>query len=139
MGPAQDRDDTALDTSDESANSLLWICANPGAGKTVLSSFLIDYFEPEGPDPARETVFYFFCKNTDVDKNTPTAVIRSLLYQLYKLVKDQNARKSLKDDLGLALDRSGQQKAVNFSVMWELFFYSCQKSERRNNHIRCAG
>lgn len=109
------------DSSHESAKSLLWICANPGAGKTVLSSFLIDHFEPEEPDPARESVMYFFCKNTDVDKNTSTAVMRSLVYQLYKLIKHQNATKSLNDDLGFALDRSGQQRAVNFSVLWQLF------------------
>ena len=110
------------DISHESAMSLLWIRANPGAGKTVLSSFLIDHFEPEEPDTARESVIYFFCKNTDVDKNTPTAVIRSLLYQLYKFVKHQSAMNSLNDDLGFALDRSGQQRAVNFSVLWQLFF-----------------
>lgn len=109
------------DTSHGSRKSLLWICANPGAGKTILSSFLIDHFESEEPDPARKNVFYFFCKNNDVDKNTPTAVIRSLLYQLYKSVKDHKARASLSDDLGLALDRSGQQRAVNYIVLWQLF------------------
>ncbi|KAF6227691.1 hypothetical protein HO173_012021 [Letharia columbiana] len=109
------------DTSHRSGQSLLWICANPGAGKTILSSFLIDHFESEEPDPARDNVFYFFCKNTDVDKNTPAAIIRSLLYQLYKSVKGQVTMESLNDDLGLALDRSGQQRAVNFAVLWQLF------------------
>jgi len=109
------------DPSHGSVASLLWICANPGAGKTILSSFLIEHFRSEETNPARGNVLYFFCKNTDVDKNTPTAVIRSLLYQLYKLAKDQEARESLYDDLGLALDRSGQQRAVNFTIMWQLF------------------
>ena len=108
-------------TSNRSEESLLWICANPGAGKTILSSFLIDHFESEEMAPIKGNVLYFFCKNTDVDKNTPTTVVRSLVYQLYKLVKDRKARQSLNDDLGLALDRSGQQKAVNFTVLWQLF------------------
>ena len=70
------------DTGHESEKSLLWICANPGAGKTILSSFLVDHFESKRSDPSRENVFYFFCKNTDADKNTSTAIGRSLLYQL---------------------------------------------------------
>lgn len=108
-------------TSHGSGNSLLWICANPGAGKTILSSFLIDHFESEEPDPARANVLYFFCKSTDVDKNTPTAIMRSLLYQLYKSVKGQKPRESLNKDLRLALERSGQQRAVNFTVLFQLF------------------
>ena len=109
------------DTNHESEKSLLWICANPGAGKTVLSSFLVDHFESKDSDSIRENVFYFFCKNTDADKNTSTAIGRSLLYQLYKSVKDPKAMRVLNDDLGLALDRSGQQRAVNFTALWQLF------------------
>ena len=105
-----------------SEKPLLWIRANPGAGKTVLSSFLIDHFEAEESDSTRGHVFYFFCKNTDADKNTPTAVARSLLYQVYKSAKDQKLEQSLNDDFGLALDRSGQQKAVNFTVLWQLIY-----------------
>ena len=105
------------DTSHRSEESFLWIYASPGTGKTVLSSFLIEHFKSREVD----NVIYFFCKNTDVDKNTPTAVVRSLLYQLYKSVKDQKAQESFNDDLGLALDKSGHQRAVNFAVLWQLF------------------
>ena len=110
-----------LNSSCGPERTLLWIYANPGAGKTVLSSFLIDHLKSAKSDPVKETVFYFFCKNTDVDKNTPTVVVRSLLYQLYSSVKDQKASQSLIHDIGVALDRSGQQKAVNFTVLWQLF------------------
>ena len=101
--------------------SLLWICANPGAGKTILSSFLIDHFKSCEAHSAVENVFYFFCKETDTDKNTAIVVVKTLLYQLYTSVKDQKVQESLNDDLGLALDKSGQQKAVNFTVLWQLF------------------
>lgn len=109
------------DTCHGSEKSLLWIYANPGAGKTVLSSFLIDHFESEELDPLRGKVLYFFCKNTDADKNTPTAVVRSLLYQLYKSVKDLKAGQPLDSDLKAALDESGQKSAINFTVLWQLF------------------
>ena len=103
--------------SHELGEAVLWICASPGAGKTVLSSFLIDHYR----SLEAGNVLFFFCKNTDADKNTPTAVVRTLLYQLYKSVKDQRSRDSLNNDLGVALDRSGQQRAVNFNVLWQLF------------------
>ena len=108
-------------TSCGSEKSLLWIYANPGAGKTVLSSFLIDHLKSAESDAVQENVFYFFCKNTDVDKNTSTVVVRSLLYQLYKSIKDQKASQSLDHDLAVALDGSGQPRAVNFTVLWQLF------------------
>ena len=110
-----------LDNSCGPEKTLLWIYAIPGAGKTVLSSFLIDHFQSAQSDPVKGNVLYFFCKNTDVDKNTPTVVVRSLLYQLYNSVKDQKANQSLDHDIGVALDRSGQPKAVNFTVLWQLF------------------
>ena len=110
-----------LEDSCESEKTLLWIYANPGAGKTVLSSFLIDHFKSAESDPVKGNVFYFFCKNTDIDKNKSTVVVRSLLYQLYNSVKNQKAGQSLNHDIGVALDRSGQQKAVNFTVLWHLF------------------
>ena len=113
--------------TNESQESLLWISANPGAGKTILSSFLIDHFKSGAADSAVENVFYFFCKETDADKNTAVAVLRTLLYQLYSSVKDQEVHTSLDDDLGLALDRSGQQKAVNFTILWELFAIYVQR------------
>ena len=109
-----------LDSSCGSEKTLLWIYANPGAGKTVLSSFLIDHLNSTKSDP-EGNVFYFFCKNTDIDKNTPTTVARSLLYQIYNSVKSQQASQSLIHDIGVALDRSGQQKALNFTVLWQLF------------------
>ena len=107
--------------NNEPQESLVWISANPGAGKTILSSFLIDHFMSGAAESAVKNVFYFFCKETDADKNTAVAVSRTLLYQLYNSVKDQEVHASLDDDVGLALDRSGQQKAVNFTVLWELF------------------
>lgn len=105
------------DESQGAEEAILWICASPGAGKTVLSSFLIDHYRSIEVG----NVLYFFCKNTDADKNTSTAVVRTLVYQLYKMIEDQTLRESLNNDLGIALDRSGQQRAVNFTVLWHLF------------------
>jgi len=101
--------------------SLLWIYARPGAGKTVLSSRLIDHYISENMGPHIYHVLYFFCKNIDTDKNTSASVMLSLLYQLNKSTKDQVMQESLTEDIGRALDRSGQRRVVNFATMWQLF------------------
>lgn len=98
-----------------SRESLLWIHAIPGAGKTVLSSFLIDHpgFWPSC------MVFYFLFKSTDVDKNSITAAARSLLYQLYKSRRSVDA--ALVNDIETHLNNSGQSHAKNFKSIWTLF------------------
>jgi hypothetical protein len=115
--------ETFLEFSGPSAlkEPLLWIFAKPGAGKTILSSFLIEYYQAKRPDETSSNVFYFFCKNTDADKNNSTAIVRSLLYQLYKAVQDQETHELLNNDLGQALDTSGQRRALNFMTLWQLF------------------
>ena len=110
---------TFSDTSSE--ESLLWVYAKPGAGKTIVSSFLIEHYSSQHRGTEPPNVFYFFCKNTDVDKNTPTAVARSLLYQLFNSAKSQGLQEALNNDLGKALDSSGQQRAVNFTTIWQIF------------------
>jgi hypothetical protein len=101
-----------------SRESLLWIYAIPGAGKTVLSSFLIDHTAPFGFRPS-STVFYFLFKNTDVDKNSITAAARSLLYQLYKTRGSTDA--ALVDDITKHLQNSGQSRAKSFRSIWKIF------------------
>lgn len=102
-----------------SVESLLWIHAIPGAGKTVLSSFLIDRCSaPLAFQPSRP-VFYFLFKNTDSDKNSTTAAARSLLYQLYKIRDAENS--ALVEDIKQHVIESGQVKAKNFKTLWSLF------------------
>ena len=71
-------------------------------------------------------MLYFFCKNTDEDKNTSESVIRSLLYQLFKSTEDQGPYEVMKEDIGRALDKSGQRRALEFTTMWQLFFAHIQ-------------
>ena len=69
----------------------------------------------------RERVLYFFCKSTDADKNNATAVIRSLLYQLYKSTKDPGTQVRLTTDIEQALEKSGKRQAVDFAPIWAIF------------------
>lgn len=114
-------------STDVSQEPLLWIHSKPGAGKTVLSSYLIEYYRQQGTDHMLYTVLYFFCKNSDEDKNSDTAIIRSFLYQMLQSVKNPVEHRALSDDLGTAVDESGKQRATDFASMWLLFITHINK------------
>lgn len=99
-----------------SPNPLLWIYAKPGAGKTVLSSYLIDHYRRQ-----QTNLVYFFCKNSDEDKNTATSIIRSLLYQLLEVIEGPEYRSPLSHEIQIAMENSGQHRAVKFDTLWSLF------------------
>lgn len=101
--------------------SLLWIYAQPGAGKTVLSAFLVDYFN-RSQGSCLLPVLYFFCRNTDAERNEPIAVLRSLVYQLFQAIRRQSVVSSMSEDLNSAMIESGQNKATSFEKLWHIFF-----------------
>lgn len=63
-----------------SHNDILWISADPGYGKSVLSRFLVDH----GIQNARQTTVYcyFFFKDNEHQNNLAMA-LKSLLFQLF--------------------------------------------------------
>ena len=95
---------------------MLWLTGVPGAGKTVLSSFVINRCS-EVPEKKPSTpTLYFFFKMTDNDKNSVIAVTRSLVYQLYLL-----SPASLCADILSLRDGGGKDKALSDQGLWELF------------------
>lgn len=105
-----------LDAVAPSEHSFLWIYAIPGAGKTVLTAFLID--SQTTIFPAAPLLIYFFFKNTDADKNTPTAAARSLVYQLYSRLLSSNG--DVVSVLSEAINKSGQTNSKSFRSIWNL-------------------
>lgn len=99
-----------------SEHSFLWVYAIPGAGKTVLTAFLID--SQTSIFSGAPLLIYFFFKNTDADKNTPTAAARSLLYQLYRHLV--SFKKEVIQDLGESISKSGQIHSKSFRSLWDL-------------------
>ena len=100
----------------DAVSRMLWLTGIPGAGKTVLSSFVINRcFEVSGKKPSA-SVLYFFFKMTDSDKNSTLAVTRSLIYQLYSLFPT-----SLCADIVSLRDESGKEKALSDQRLWDLF------------------
>ncbi|KAL8884110.1 MAG: hypothetical protein Q9215_007769, partial [Flavoplaca cf. flavocitrina] len=99
--------------------SLLWIHAIPGAGKTVLASYLIDRLEEsDDVNMQPQAIFYFFCKNADTDKNNALAVIKALAYQL--LQSPRTTGSDILKDLRSQMDSGGHPRAINFRPLFKL-------------------
>ncbi|KAI4264151.1 MAG: hypothetical protein L6R42_000732 [Xanthoria sp. 1 TBL-2021] len=104
---------------DEETQSLLWIHAIPGAGKTVLASYLVDHLEkPDNVDTQPQPIFYFFCKNADTDKNNALAITKALAHQLIQ--SPHVARHNILKDLRFQMDRGGRSRAINFRPLFEM-------------------
>ena len=101
---------------------MLWLTGVPGAGKTVLSSFVINRCsEVSGEEPS-PPVLYFFFKMTDSDKNSVLAVTSSLVYQLYSFFPA-----SLCTDIVSLRVASGKEKALSDQRLWDLFVKHAKK------------
>ncbi|KAH0042265.1 purine and uridine phosphorylase, partial [Aureobasidium melanogenum] len=67
--------------NESDTNDLLWISADPGCGKSVLSKSLVD--EILMSDTAGSTVCYFFFKDND-EQNSLATCLCALLHQLFQ-------------------------------------------------------
>lgn len=66
------------------ASDLLWLSADAGCGKSVLTSYLIDHLKnSENKLQVPEIICYFFFKEDNSEQNDATHAIAAILHQLY--------------------------------------------------------
>ncbi|PVH75487.1 hypothetical protein DL98DRAFT_466362 [Cadophora sp. DSE1049] len=58
---------------------LLWLHGNPGAGKTILASMVVEEAKKLSPTP---TILFFYCKQDEGDRDNFISMARTLLSQL---------------------------------------------------------
>ena len=92
-------------------SSLLWVSADPGCGKSVLSKSLV---EKELHESTQRATCYFFFKDDDEDQGTATNALCALIHQLFtqrpSLVKHaENLYNANKDKL-----------RQNFHLLWKI-------------------
>lgn len=81
-----------LSWRDRSTSCLLWVTADPGCGKSVLSKTLVDERLLDS-ELGEMTICYFFFKDTSDEQRSSTQALAALLHQLFcspktsKLVK----------------------------------------------------
>ena len=109
------------ETTPGANGALLVIYGIPGAGKTVLSSFLVHHCLHQIPSDSPRIGLYFFFDNKDEHKRSPLAVARSLVYQLYSSLASQRRDQSVRHELEMRMQSSATDRAMNYDSLWAIF------------------
>jgi Cdc6-like AAA superfamily ATPase len=107
----KDTYNTWVDAKD---SSILWIYGNPGSGKSVLASYIIEQLQPQD-DASALPLIYYFCSGRDESRRASTHILRSLIFQL------QIKQPGLADFVEEAYKASTTKTAERFEELWTLF------------------
>ncbi|KAF8241787.1 hypothetical protein K440DRAFT_676974, partial [Wilcoxina mikolae CBS 423.85] len=100
----------------EKESSLLWVSADPGCGKSVLASFLVDELNsPESQLELPGTVCFFFFKDDDEQQKNSTFALSALLHQLF------TAKSSLIKHAMEEFKGKGEKFTKELGVLWRIF------------------
>ena len=100
------------DRNSDSTSSLLWVSADPGCGKSVLSKYLVDEVLPSG---GNSTICYFFFRDDYPDQNRSTIALASILRQLFMAQSHL-----LSDSILDQFDKDGQRLVESFRGLWDI-------------------
>ncbi|KAJ5827902.1 hypothetical protein N7447_004665 [Penicillium robsamsonii] len=106
---------------------LLWLSADPGCGKSVLSRALVDEILIQDPSA---TICYFFFKDNEEQNSTVTALC-ALLHQLFSTKPDQ-----FRNHAENAIRKQGERLRFSFEPLWELWISSA--SDPGSGEIICV-
>ena len=97
------------------SSCLLWITADPGCGKSVLSKDLVDnrLFGLESSDT---TICYFFFKDTSPENRSPANAVAALLHQV---LKSKRGRKAMRHALPAYLENA-DKTCQSLDAMWKV-------------------
>lgn len=108
-------DTTFLDWRDKSTSRLLWVTADPGCGKSVLSKALVDERLLER-EVNGTTICYFFFKDTSEEQRSPTSALSALLHQLFT---SEKGGKLIKHAMP-AFRANKTHLSKNLEVLWKI-------------------
>ena len=98
---------------EDASSRLLWVSANPGCGKSVLSKCLVEE-KLATLDPEHATICYFFFKDISPDSRSITKALSAILHQLF------TRKPNLVEHAVSAFDENGAEISSMFSAMWEI-------------------
>ena len=102
--------------NEKQGSSLLWVSADPGCGKSVLSSFLVNKFrESHSQDGWPGIVCFFFFRDDSEEQKNATSALRALLHQLFE------AKSSLIAHAMPKFRSQGLKFKDDPAALWEIF------------------
>lgn len=105
---------------EDRSSALLWVTADPGCGKSVLSKSLID---DELRSTDAPTLAYFFFKNDSPKTKSVLRAISALLHQL------GSQRRTLLSAIVAQYHSKGDQMLRSFSWLWNLLLETTRRPE----------
>lgn len=106
----------------ENNSRLLWVTADPGCGKSVLSKLLVNSYI-ENATTEKTSVCYFFFRDGSENNQDGTNALCALLHQLFTQ-KRVLLRHALPD-----FDHNGKNLCVLFETLWGIFLNAVKDSE----------
>lgn len=103
----------------QESSSLLWVSADPGCGKSVLSRYLIDDVLQEANT---RTVCYFFFKDDFEDQRTVESAICCLLHQLFRQKPELLLPEFLDE-----FEEAGEQFLRSFKTLWKMLIKAAKQ------------
>lgn len=101
-------------------SQLLRLTGSPGIGKTMMATFLVDALKTKTERTPNMAFVYFFCDDKDQGRRTPTAMIRSFIWQL--LLQRQELFQHMQPDLEKhEVNRVFESLFDDFSAVWRIF------------------
>ncbi|KAH8747004.1 ankyrin repeat protein [Hyaloscypha finlandica] len=111
----------------EQASSLLWLSADPGCGKSVLASYLVDNLKNAGNRlQVSESVCYFFFKDDSDEQNNSMYALCALLHQLY------NSQPRLLKHATSEYTARGSSMFGQFDTLWNVLMKSATDTNSRD-------
>jgi Cdc6-like AAA superfamily ATPase len=96
-------------------SGLLWLYGDPGIGKTMLATHIIERLQQRAKTEGTMIVVYHFCDHQDKQKSILCSILRGLMSQLVEA--DPALIKNLEQDY----ERVGNDMFSNFRIMVRLF------------------
>ncbi|GCB21065.1 ankyrin repeat domain-containing protein 50 [Aspergillus awamori] len=107
---------------------LLWVSADPGCGKSVLTRYLVD----EVLCNEKQTVCYFFFKDDFPDQRNAAGALSAILHQIFvarpKLLSDTVLKK---------LETDGEKLIQSFHKLWDILMFVSVQEEEESKGIVC--
>ncbi|TEA16817.1 Thioredoxin [Colletotrichum sidae] len=94
------------------SSALLWLTANPGCGKTVLSSFLVDVLSRKSH---KATVCHFFFKAGEDSRQNSNQALCAILHQVFKAHPQ-----SIKSAMDAYSVNDAGQFTLNIETLWDI-------------------